>query len=182
MGSAVLVSTLERDAGPTTDRLEQISRLRLGSRPPKRKQPDAIEDFRAIPWVFSWTQARVVLPAWFGLGTALAAAREEVGLELLCETESRASPGASRSGRSPGSLRTVWKDCQVMRRITSVMVTPMIGSPMSRPSATTIALATTARLTNPSVRAWLPSAIIAGLFSLGCVPRAGGSGRRSRCR
>ncbi|MGH8572859.1 MAG: phosphoenolpyruvate carboxylase, partial [Gammaproteobacteria bacterium] len=67
--------------------VDEISRLRLGSRPAKRKKSDAIEDFRAIPWVFSWTQARVVLPAWFGLGTALAAAREEVGLELLCEME-----------------------------------------------------------------------------------------------
>ena len=46
-----------------------------------------IDDLRAIPWVFSWTQARIVLPAWYGLGTALAAAREEHGLELLREME-----------------------------------------------------------------------------------------------
>ena len=68
--------------------VDEVSRLRLGSRPPKRQQSASIEDFRAIPWVFSWTQARVVLPAWFGLGTALTAARREVGLELLCEMES----------------------------------------------------------------------------------------------
>ena len=67
--------------------VDEISRLRLGSRPPKRKKSDSIEDFRAIPWVFSWTQARVVLPAWFGLGTGLAAAREECGLDLLQEME-----------------------------------------------------------------------------------------------
>ena len=65
--------------------VNEVSQLRLGSRPAKRQQSTSIEDFRAIPWVFSWTQARVVLPAWFGLGTALAAARHEVGLELLCE-------------------------------------------------------------------------------------------------
>jgi len=65
--------------------VDEISRLRLGSRPAKRKQTDRIEDFRAIPWVFSWTQARIVLPAWYGLGTALQAAREEDGLELLQE-------------------------------------------------------------------------------------------------
>ncbi|MEA2299999.1 MAG: phosphoenolpyruvate carboxylase [Solirubrobacteraceae bacterium] len=67
--------------------VEEISRLQLGSRPAKRRRSARIEDFRAIPWVFSWTQARVVLPAWYGLGTALAAARERFGLELLTEME-----------------------------------------------------------------------------------------------
>ena len=60
---------------------------------------------------------------------------------------------------------TVRHDCQVIRRITSVIARPMSGSPTSRPSATTAALATTARLTRPSTRAWLPSAISAGLSS-----------------
>jgi phosphoenolpyruvate carboxylase len=67
----------------TVTPIEEISRLRLGSRPAKRRADGGIEDLRAIPWVFSWTQSRIVLPAWFGLGTALEAAREEHGLELL---------------------------------------------------------------------------------------------------
>ncbi|HEX8104008.1 MAG TPA: phosphoenolpyruvate carboxylase [Solirubrobacteraceae bacterium] len=67
--------------------IEEISRLRLGSRPAKRKAGGGIEDLRAIPWVFSWTQSRIILPAWFGLGTALAAARDDAGLELLREME-----------------------------------------------------------------------------------------------
>jgi phosphoenolpyruvate carboxylase len=65
--------------------VDEISQLRLGSRPARRKDSTAIEDFRAIPWVFSWTQARIVLPAWYGLGSALQAATEEHGLELLRE-------------------------------------------------------------------------------------------------
>jgi phosphoenolpyruvate carboxylase len=65
--------------------LEEISRLRLGSRPAKRSSQGGIDDLRAIPWVFSWTQARMVLPAWLGLGTALRAARERHGVELLRE-------------------------------------------------------------------------------------------------
>ncbi|MDQ4071485.1 MAG: phosphoenolpyruvate carboxylase, partial [Actinomycetota bacterium] len=65
--------------------IDEISRLRLGSRPASRKVSGSVEDYRAIPWVFAWTQARVVLPAWYGLGTALAAAREEVGVKLLRE-------------------------------------------------------------------------------------------------
>jgi phosphoenolpyruvate carboxylase len=63
--------------------VHEISRLRLGSRPAKRTPAGGIGDLRAIPWVFSWTQARIVLPAWLGLGTALAAARERHGLQLL---------------------------------------------------------------------------------------------------
>ncbi len=67
--------------------VREVSRLQLGSRPARRKASARIEDFRAIPWVFSWTQSRTVLPAWYGLGTALQAAREEHGVELLREME-----------------------------------------------------------------------------------------------
>jgi phosphoenolpyruvate carboxylase len=69
--------------------VDDISKLQLGSRPAKRRRSTRIEDFRAIPWVFSWTQARIVLPAWYGLGTALEAARQQFGLELLAEMEDR---------------------------------------------------------------------------------------------
>ena len=71
----------------TVTPIEEISRLRLGSRPPKRKPGGGIDDLRAIPWVFSWTQSRIILPAWFGLGSALEAARSEHGLALLQEME-----------------------------------------------------------------------------------------------
>jgi phosphoenolpyruvate carboxylase len=63
--------------------VEEISRLRLGSRPAKRRADGGIEALRAIPWVFAWTQSRIILPAWYGLGTALEAARDEEGLDLL---------------------------------------------------------------------------------------------------
>jgi phosphoenolpyruvate carboxylase len=66
--------------------INEVSRLRLGSRPARRQASSAgIDDLRAIPWVFSWTQSRIVLPAWLGLGTALAQARERSGIELLQE-------------------------------------------------------------------------------------------------
>ena len=67
--------------------VHEISRLRLGSRPARRGAAQGIEDLRAIPWVFSWTQSRIVLPAWLGLGTALHEARERHGVELLREME-----------------------------------------------------------------------------------------------
>jgi phosphoenolpyruvate carboxylase len=63
----------------------EISRLRLGSRPARRGTGQGINDLRAIPWVFSWTQSRIVLPAWLGLGRALEDARERHGIDLLRE-------------------------------------------------------------------------------------------------
>ncbi len=53
---------------------EEIGLLPLGSRPAKRGlSVNSLDDLRAIPWVFAWTQARINLTGWFGLGTALAA-------------------------------------------------------------------------------------------------------------
>jgi phosphoenolpyruvate carboxylase len=52
--------------------IAEIATLKIGSRPASRTKSDAIEDLRAIPWVFSWAQARVMLPGWYGVGTALA--------------------------------------------------------------------------------------------------------------
>lgn len=57
-----------REATP----INEISRLRIGSRPASRRGSARIEDLRAIPWVFSWMQSRHTLPGWFGLGTGLA--------------------------------------------------------------------------------------------------------------
>jgi phosphoenolpyruvate carboxylase len=51
--------------------LAEIATLKIGSRPASRTQSDRIEDLRAIPWVFSWAQARVMLPGWYGVGQAL---------------------------------------------------------------------------------------------------------------
>ncbi len=53
--------------------IAEISGLKIGSRPASRTKSDRIEDLRAIPWVFSWAQARVMLPGWYGVGTAIAA-------------------------------------------------------------------------------------------------------------
>jgi phosphoenolpyruvate carboxylase len=51
--------------------LREIAELKIGSRPASRTNSDRIEDLRAIPWVFSWAQARVMLPGWYGVGQAL---------------------------------------------------------------------------------------------------------------
>jgi phosphoenolpyruvate carboxylase len=56
-----------RAATPITE----LGELNIGSRPPSRKAGDSIADLRAIPWVFSWSQARIMLPGWYGTGSAL---------------------------------------------------------------------------------------------------------------
>ncbi|MFB2583130.1 phosphoenolpyruvate carboxylase [Herbiconiux sp. P15] len=54
--------------------MEEVGLLALGSRPARRGlSVESLEDLRAIPWVFAWTQARINLTGWFGLGSALAA-------------------------------------------------------------------------------------------------------------
>jgi len=67
----------------TVTPLEEIGLLALGSRPARRGlSVESLEDLRAIPWVFAWTQARINLAGWFGLGSALAAVGDE---ELLSQ-------------------------------------------------------------------------------------------------
>lgn len=51
--------------------IDEISKLKLGSRPTYRKATQSVADLRAIPWVFSWMQSRFNFPGWFGLGSAL---------------------------------------------------------------------------------------------------------------
>jgi phosphoenolpyruvate carboxylase len=51
--------------------INEIATLNIGSRPASRKQTRAIEDLRAIPWVFSWAQCRLMLPGWYGFGHAV---------------------------------------------------------------------------------------------------------------
>lgn len=53
---------------------KELARFALGSRPARRKSDGGVESLRAIPWVFAWTQMRLMLPAWLGTGETLAAA------------------------------------------------------------------------------------------------------------
>lgn len=65
--------------------IQEISGLKIGSRPASRTKSTAIEDLRAIPWVFSWAQARVMLPGWYGVGQALAAFEDKALLADMAQ-------------------------------------------------------------------------------------------------
>ncbi|SDS58016.1 phosphoenolpyruvate carboxylase [Pseudomonas oryzae] len=63
---------------------QELGRLPLGSRPPRRRS-GGVDSLRAIPWIFAWTQMRLMLPAWLGWETALARAVERGEAVLLHE-------------------------------------------------------------------------------------------------
>ena len=65
--------------------IDVIERMAIGSRPASRRSGAGVEHLRAIPWVFSWTQCRAMLPGWYGLGTGLEAALQEHGEGSLRE-------------------------------------------------------------------------------------------------
>ena len=65
--------------------IQEISGLKIGSRPASRTKSTAIEDLRAIPWVFSWAQARVMLPGWYGVGHALSAFEDKALLADMAQ-------------------------------------------------------------------------------------------------
>src|SRR5210317_2316681 len=68
---------------------KSLGKLAIGSRPTKRKNVDNIQSLRAIPWIFAWTQIRLMLPAWLGSDTALAAAIAAGKQPLLSEMYER---------------------------------------------------------------------------------------------
>ncbi|MEO8717638.1 MAG: phosphoenolpyruvate carboxylase [Burkholderiales bacterium] len=59
--------------------LSEIAALNIGSRPASRRATERLEDLRAIPWVFSWSQCRLMLPGWYGFGSAVEAWLGEKG-------------------------------------------------------------------------------------------------------
>src|SRR5690606_25198924 len=63
--------------------IEVIERMQIGSRPATRDERGGIATFRSILWVHAWAQCRYMLPGWLGAGSALAAAVEKLGIDVL---------------------------------------------------------------------------------------------------
>jgi phosphoenolpyruvate carboxylase len=81
-----------------TTPIREIAELNIGSRPASRKKSQAIEDLRAIPWVFSWAQCRVMLPGWYGFGPPSTRSSNDAAA-----TARSSSPACGGSGPSSGS-------------------------------------------------------------------------------
>jgi phosphoenolpyruvate carboxylase len=67
---------------------QELAQLQIGSRPAHRRREGGIDTLRAIPWVFAWTQTRLLLTAWLGIGEALQHALDSGETPLLREMES----------------------------------------------------------------------------------------------
>ncbi|TBR36939.1 MULTISPECIES: phosphoenolpyruvate carboxylase [Dyella] len=65
--------------------IDVIERMSLGSRPSRRRSMRGVQDLRAIPWVFAWTQCRSIITGWYGLGSALEEGAKQYGDEALIE-------------------------------------------------------------------------------------------------
>ena len=67
--------------------IQEIAELNIGSRPSARKNSGKIEDLRAIPWVFSWSLNRAILPGWYGFGSAVTKFIEQEGEAGLAQLQ-----------------------------------------------------------------------------------------------
>jgi len=70
----------------------ELEHAKIGSRPSRRNASPSLSDLRAIPWVFGWTQSRLLVPAWFGVGFALGQFLERPGAQELLRTMAREFP------------------------------------------------------------------------------------------
>jgi phosphoenolpyruvate carboxylase len=70
----------------------ELEHAKIGSRPSRRNASPSLSDLRAIPWVFGWTQSRLLVPAWFGVGYALGQYLERPGAQELLRTMAREFP------------------------------------------------------------------------------------------
>jgi phosphoenolpyruvate carboxylase len=86
----------------TSTVINEIATLNIGSRPASRKKTRSISDLRAIPWVFSWAQCRVMLPGWYGFGSAVKA-------------------WLARNGNEIGRLRELYREWPFFRTMLSNM-------------------------------------------------------------
>ena len=121
LGREAYASLVHEDSGfieyfTTSTPVSEIGELNIGSRPASRKQTSSVDDLRAIPWVLSWSQSRVMLPGWFGVGTALRRWIDQAGPE--------------KSEERLATLRRLYSDWPFLRTMLSNMAQVMAKADM----------------------------------------------------
>ena len=104
--------------------IDIIESSRIGSRPSRRSGKQSLEDLRAIPWVFSWNQARFAISGWYGFGTALESLRDSRpdAFDIIREKDFSWSPLRYISSNVATSIATV--DPEIMRKYAMLVERP----------------------------------------------------------
>ncbi len=148
--------------------IDVIERMTIGSRPASRRAGGGVENLRAIPWVFSWTQSRHMLPGWYGVGTGLKAIVTQHGHEAvramavewpviatmmedlhMVLAKSDLEIASRYAALAPESSRAIFDDIAAEFRLTVEMVLGLTGSAELLAHDPTLARAI--RLRNPYV-------------------------------
>ena len=118
--------TFFRQATP----IDLLEHSRIGSRPARRTGKASIEDLRAIPWVFAWNQSRVLLPSWYGAGSAFVALKEQrpdLWQQLKTSVQQRGSDYLLQNIRRALTLA----DPEVMALYAGLVTDPMVRQTQS---------------------------------------------------
>ncbi|MBX3248580.1 MAG: phosphoenolpyruvate carboxylase [Myxococcales bacterium] len=115
-----------REATP----IDVIEQSRIGSRPSRRSGQQTLDDLRAIPWVFSWGQARFLLSGWYGAGTALEALAEESPEDFERFRHHLLTWAPLHYALSNTATSVAWASPDVMRRYASLVRDPALREPL----------------------------------------------------
>ncbi len=89
--------------------LAEVEQLPMGSRPARRRGGNSLSDLRAIPWVFSWTQCRCLIPAWYGFGSAVNKVLEEI------QSQNSSSPDSLLNSQPQQLLQSMYREWPFFR-------------------------------------------------------------------
>ena len=107
-----------------------VADLRIGSRPAKRKTGERLEDLRAIPWVFSWTQSRNGLPGWYGLGSAFDALRAAEGEEAVAVLRRMTRDWPFFRSLLENAQMSLGRSDRAVARLYAALAAPDVGPPV----------------------------------------------------
>ena len=109
-----------------------VADLRIGSRPAKRKTGNRLEDLRAIPWVFSWTQSRNGLPGWYGLGSAFEALRAAGGVDAVAVLRRMTQEWPFFRSLLENAQMSLGRSDRAVARLYAALAEPDVGPPILR--------------------------------------------------